>query len=285
MPRLGGRLCLIVFAIAAVALASGAMAQVKQAQGTASKPSKPSKQSTAKVKRSSTSVMVPSKGTMPRPVPAIAKDDLIFCYRTIAMVHGRLRIAHELIYDGLWSEALPHVTGSLEGLYQQLGPYMKPPLSIPGFNYQIKALAQAVAAKDREAYEAARYMLQVRIDQALDAVRKHMTSVNALMLETVVSMLKVAQAKYEASINGETFARLEDYQGGRGYVSQAQQMFESIAPELEAIDRKATDDIRWTFAELKSAWPRPLPPTKPAMSFEAVAARIARIEERVAALE
>jgi hypothetical protein len=262
------------------------MAQVKQAQGTASKPSNPSKQSTAKVKRSGTSVMVPSKSTMPRPVPAIAKDDLIFCYRTIAMVHGRLRIAHELIYDGLWSEALPHVTGSLEGLYQQLGPYMKPPLSIPGFNYQIKALAQAVAAMDREAYDAARFMLQVRVDQALDAVRTHMTSsAHALMLETVVSMLKVAQAKYEAAIDGEIFARLEDYQGGRGYVSQAQQIFESIAPELEAIDRKATDDIRWTFAELKSAWPRPLPPTKPAMSFEAVAARVARIEERVAALE
>jgi hypothetical protein len=212
------------------------------------------------------------------------KDTRIFYYRSIALIHGHLRVGHELIEEGLWDEALPHFLHPTEELYDQIAPYMKGQ-GIAPFNAQLKALAQTVKAKKREAYDAARLSVQMRLDRALDGARKFMTPMRPFTVKTVVEVLKVAVEEYRSSIDGETISLPVEYQDSRGFVWQAQQMFEDVAPELEKIDDKATRDVRWTFAELKSAWPMPLPPSKPVLTADAVEQRVKRIEELAAKLD
>ena len=95
-------------------------------------------------------------------------------------------------------------------------------------------------------------------------------------------MLKVAQSEYAAAVED---GKIVAYQDGRGFVYYAHQMFETIAPELETADRRSVDDMRWAFVELKTAWPRPMPPENAAMTVQAVAGRIGRIEELAAKLQ
>jgi hypothetical protein len=172
----------------------------------------------------------------------------------------------------------------MEEIYPQIVPYLKTQ-SIPSFDTQLKTLAQSVRAKKKEAYDAARLFVQMRMDRALDSARKFMTPMQPFTLKTIAEVLKVAQSEYAAAVEDGKIGKVAAYQGGRGFVYYAHQMFETIAPDLETANRRSVDEMRWAFVELKTAWPRPMPPEHAAMTVQAVAVRVGRIEELAAKLQ
>lgn len=212
------------------------------------------------------------------------KDSRIFYYRSIALMRGHLLVGDELIARGLWDDALPHFLHPTEELYDQIAPYMKGQ-GIAPFDTQLKALAQTVKAKKKGAYEQARGVVHARLDKALDAARRFMSPMRTFTLKTIVEVLKVAQSEYEAALEEGKFTKPVEFQDSRGFVWYAQRMFESVVADEGKTKAQIVEQIRKAFAELKAAWPAPLPPPAPLVAVEAVGQHVARIEELIGKLE
>ena len=274
-------------AVAALVLADANAQQAKD-QGQAAKQSLAKHSSPAKAKGETKtetgSLAGPPRGGEANLRQGQLSDPRIFYYRQLALIHGHLLIGNDLVQEDRWDEALPHFLRPMEEIYPQIVPYLKTQ-SIPSFDAQLKTLAQSVKARKKEAYDAARLFVQIRMDRALDSARKFMTPMNPFTLKTIAEVLKVAQSEYAAAVEDGKIGKIVAYQDGRGFVYYAHQMFETIAPELETADRRSVDDMRWAFVELKTAWPRPMPPENAAMTVQAVAGRIGRIEELAAKLQ
>ena len=274
-------------AVAALVLADANAQQAKD-QGQAAKQSLAKHSSPAKAKGETKtetgSLAGPPRGGEANLRQGQLSDPRIFYYRQLALIHGHLLIGNDLVQVDRWDEALPHFLRPMEEIYPQIVPYLKTQ-SIPSFDAQLKTLAQSVKARKKEAYDAARLFVQMRMDRALDSARKFMTPMNPFTLKTIAEVLKVAQSEYAAAVEDGKIGKIVAYQDGRGFVYYAHQMFETIAPELETADRRSVDDMRWAFVELKTAWPRPMPPENAAMTVQAVAGRIGRIEELAAKLQ
>jgi len=90
--------------------------------------------------------------------------------------------------------------------------------------------------------------------------------------------LELALSEYESSIEDGKFAKPVEYQDSRGFVLQAQRMFEGAAPELGKADAAALERIRTALAKLKAAWPAPMPPSAPVLQPGEMSALVSDIE-------
>ena len=208
------------------------------------------------------------------------KDTRIRFYRDIELMRGHLLVGRQLIELELWDEALPHFLHPTEELYALMEKYIKLHRIQP-FNRELQALAQAVKAKRKGAYEQALKVVDRRLDAALAVAKKFMTPVRNFTVRTAIEVLRVAQSEYETSMEGGKFVKPVEYQDSRGFVCQAERMFEGASAELARIDKGSLDQIRAIFAKLKTAWPAPMPPDKPVLDVGQITALVSDIEQHI----
>jgi hypothetical protein len=205
------------------------------------------------------------------------RDTRIRFYRDIALMRGHLLVGRQLIELEAWDEALPHFLHPTEELYDLLEKYIKLH-NIRPFRRELQALAQAVKAKRRGAYEQALKAVDTRLSGALDVASRFMTPMRTFTVRSAIEVLRVAQSEYEASMENGKFVKPVEYQDSRGFVWQAEHMIEAIAPELTRIDKEGLGKVRATFAKLKAAWPAPMPPDAPKIDASQMSALISDIE-------
>jgi len=203
------------------------------------------------------------------------KDTRIRIYRDIALMRGHLLVGGELIERGLWDEALPHFLHPTEELYVLMERYIKLH-KVPPFDRQLQALSQAVKAKNKAAYEQAAKVVEQRISAALTAFAKFMTvqPFSSYTARTLAELAKVAQLEYEASIENGQFTKPVEYQDSRGFMAHATQLIERHAAEFSRIDAAALDVMRARLADVRLAWPDPVPPEKPLVEPADLAAKM-----------
>src|SRR5262249_51124029 len=135
------------------------------------------------------------------------KDTRIRFYRDIALMRGHLLVGDELIAKGMWDEALPHFLHPTEELYALLEKYLKLH-HIPPFDRDLKALAQAVKAKRKGAYEGRLRVVDQRLTTALAAAKRFMTPpVRTFTMKSAVAVLRAAQSEYEEAIEDGKFVK------------------------------------------------------------------------------
>jgi hypothetical protein len=205
------------------------------------------------------------------------RDTRIRFYRDIALMRGHILVGGELIELGLWDEALPHFLHPTEELYGVMEKYIKMH-DIRPFRHELQALAQAVKAKRKGAYEQALKVVDQRLEGALAVARRFMTPLLGFTARTAAETLKVALTEYESSIEDGRFAKPVEYQDSRGFVWQAERMLQASAAELGKADAAAFARIRSALSELKTAWPAPMPPEKPIIEPGKMSALISDIE-------
>jgi hypothetical protein len=205
------------------------------------------------------------------------RDTRIRFYRDIALMRGHLLVGGQLIELGLWDEALPHFLHPTEELYGVMEKYIKMH-NIRPFSRELQALAQAVKAKRKGAYEQALKVVDQRLEGALVAVRRFMTPLFGYTAKSAAEVLKVALSEYGTSIEDGRFAKPVEYQDSRGFVWQAERMIEGAAAELAKADADALARIRRALAELKTAWPAPMPPPAPILQPGVMSSLISDIE-------
>jgi len=272
---------LLMFAALAVWMPDGVLAQSKSA---AARPVASARPSSSTARTITGSLAMPPAVEQTYAVDGRTLDEKVFLYRQLAIIQAHLLVGYELIEEARWEEALPHVLRTHDELYAQVAPLIRT-RALSAFGLQLKALAQAIKASRRSSYDDARLMLQMRLDNTLDKARRQANpaATSALTARTLIEVLKVALASYGAwtDENGSIVA----YQAGRGCFLYAYRMFETLAPDIEAADAATVDAIRWTFVELKSAWPRSVAPPGRLMAADDVTRRVARIEELMAKFE
>ena len=205
------------------------------------------------------------------------RDTRIRFYRDIELMRGHLFIGRELIELNLWDEALPHFLHPTEELYALMEKYIKLHRIQP-FKRELDALAQAVKAKRKGAYEQGLKVAERRLDAALKVAKGFMTPVRNFTVRSAVEVLKVAQSEYEAALKDGTFALPVEYQDSRGFVWQAERMFEQSSKQLARVDKDSLAKIRASFARLKKAWPAPMPPAQPVLEVSEISGLISDIE-------
>jgi hypothetical protein len=210
------------------------------------------------------------------------RDTRIRFYRDIALMRGHLLVGDQLIAKELWDEALPHFLHPTEELYGQLEKYIKLHKITP-FARDLQALAQAVKAKRKGAYEQRVKVVEQRLTAALDVAKRFMTPpLRTFTVKTAVEVLHAAQSEYESSIEDGKFIKPVEYQDSRGFVWQSERMLGAIASELEGIDAVGLAKVRSDFERLKTAWPDAVPPAQPLLAVGEISALVSDIELHVA---
>lgn len=203
--------------------------------------------------------------------------DLAFAAR-IALLRGHLLVGDELVKQQQWNAALPHFLHPTEEIYgdikDQLAGY-----NVPPFDASLKALADVVKAKKGgNDYGRALRSVNDALAAADAGMRAKQASWPGFVVETAVETLKAAAGEYQQAVIGGRIAKPVEYQDARGFVWQADRMIESVAADLQNKDASALADVRAGLAELKKAFPSPMPPRVPVKDPGAVLRDVSRIE-------
>jgi hypothetical protein len=206
------------------------------------------------------------------------KDTRIRFYRDVELVRGHLLIGQQLLDLGLWDEALPHFLHPSEELYGLMEKYIKLHNMQP-FGRELQALAQTVKTKRKGAYEQALKAVHQRLDAALTVAKTFMRPAQKFAIQSAIEVLRTAQSEYEASIENGMFTKPVEYQDSRGFVWRAERVIEAeAASRPRPIAAEQLAKVRTAFAELKTAWPAPLPPAAPVLDASKMSALISEIE-------
>jgi hypothetical protein len=204
-------------------------------------------------------------------------------YRDIELIRGHLLVGGELIEAGQWNEALPHFLHPQEEIYNGIRGQLKT-LSVPPFLTALKSLAQTVKAKNKDAYAKARASVEERLTAVETAVQGKEANWPTFALESMLEVLQTATEEYEEAIEGSRISNVVEYQDARGFVLEAERLFQSIADELAKKNAEATDAVRSALNDLKTAWPSVQPPQAPVKDLGAVLSDVSKIELQLARL-
>jgi hypothetical protein len=198
-------------------------------------------------------------------------------YRDIALIRGHLLVGDELVREKRWAEALPHFLHPSEEIYGKIRGDLKT-YEVPPFLAALKALAQTVKAKNEGAYRTALTALEERLAAADKGVEAKATEWQPFVVDTVLEMLRSAMGEYEEAIVKGRIAKPVEYQDSRGFVWQAEKLFGTVAEGIGQKDAEALKAAQAAFADLKKAWPAPVPPKAPVRDVSQVLADVSRIE-------
>jgi hypothetical protein len=203
--------------------------------------------------------------------------ELAFATR-IALLRGHLLVGDELVKQQQWNAALPHFLHPTEELYNDLKDTLAA-YKVAPFEVALKALADVVKSrKGGNEYARALKLVNDSLADADRAMQDRTGDWPGLVTEAAIETLKVAGAEYSAAIIDGKLAKPVEYQDARGFIWQAERMFDSVSTALEKKNPDAFALLRTNFAELKKAFPTPLPPRAPVKTPADVLSDIARIE-------
>lgn len=197
--------------------------------------------------------------------------------RGIGLIRGHLLVGHELVEAGRWADALPHFLHPTEEVYGQIRSDLKD-YNVAPFEVALKALAQTVKAKNKQAYNSARAPLEERLEAATRSLTAKEASPASFTLETALELMKSAASEYEEAMKDGKIANVIEYQDGRGFVFEASRLLASVSGELAKKNGAATTAVTDALADLKKAWPSVQPPEAPAKDLGAVLSDISRVE-------
>jgi hypothetical protein len=197
----------------------------------------------------------------------------------IALLRGHLLVGDELVKQQQWNAAIPHFLHPGEEIYadikDQLADYKVAP-----FEPVLKTLAGVVKAKKGGGEYAKAFKSVNDALTTADAGMKEKQQADwaGFVVATALETIKAAAGEYQQAIVGGRIGKPVEYQDARGFILQAERMIEGVAPDLEKKDAAALSAVRAGFAELKKAFPAPMPPRAPVKDHGAVLADVSRIE-------
>src|SRR5262245_17776534 len=208
---------------------------------------------------------------------ATLPPELAFAVR-VALLRGHLLVGEELVKQKQWNAALPHFLHPGEEIYaeikEQLAEYKVPP-----FETALKALAATVKAKKGgNDYAQALKTVNEALAAADSGMKDKQANWAGFVVAAAVESIKAAAGEYQQAIVGKRIAKPVEYQDARGFIFNADRMIESVAPDLEKKDAAALGAVRVGFAELKKAFPSPMPPRAPVKDHGALLGDVSRIE-------
>ena len=197
--------------------------------------------------------------------------------RFIALIRGHLLTGEELVARRQWDAARPHFSFPTEEIYGvirgDLRSYKTPP-----FDGALKSLARAVKSHSTRQYPAALRKAKSALAAADAGLKARQPDWARFQVKVAVEVLKTAPDEFEDAVAGGHIVRPIGYQTARGFILQADRMFESVADEFAGGNADALAEIRAGFTRLKAAFASVNAPRQPALDGPAVLGIVAAIE-------
>ena len=195
----------------------------------------------------------------------------------LALIRGHLLIGDELIKQKQWNAAFPHFKHPVEELYGDIRGSLSA-FKTPPFENELNALSDAVKAKNAKQYAAAKSKVIAALAAGDAGVKAAQSNWSHFVVETALDTLKVAAEEYEAAIVKGRIVKPVEYQDARGFIWHSEAMINGIGSDLQKKDAAALKKVRQSFAELKKAFPKAVPPKRPVKDAAAVRSLVSRIE-------
>ncbi len=203
------------------------------------------------------------------------KDYLV----SLGLMKGHLIVAQQLIEQGKYEEAEPHVGHPVEELYGDIEPQLGK-RNVTDFKTTLNQFHDGIKTnpksdKMKELYDSS----MIAIDEAIAAVPEEKLQSPETILPVINGLLKTANAEYKAAIANNKFVELIEYQDSMGFVVYAEELYQPIAQTMSENYPEKHEVITTTLTELKTAWPSVNAPETPVMSPEKVDELVTKIQE------
>jgi len=203
--------------------------------------------------------------------------ELAFAVR-VALLRGHLLVGDELVKQQQWNAALPHFLHPTEEIYGDIQGELAG-YNVPRFDGALKALAQVVKGRKGGAdYVKALKAVNDALAAADAGMKARQSNWSGFVVEAAVEALKAASGEYQQAIVGGRIAKPVEYQDARGFVWEAERMIDSVAADLQKQNAPALREVRAGMAELKLAFPSPIPPRTPVRDHATLLGDVSRIE-------
>ncbi|MDJ0511314.1 MAG: hypothetical protein QNJ64_18980 [Crocosphaera sp.] len=198
---------------------------------------------------------------------------------SLGLMKGHLMVAQQLIMEGSYEEAEPHVGHPVEELYGDIETQLSK-RNVTDFKTTLNQFHDSIktnpkADKLKEQYDAS----MTAIDKAISAIPQEQLQSPEMILPVINGLLKTANAEYKAAIADNKFVELIEYQDSMGFVVYADEIYQPIAKTMSEKYPEKHEIITKTLTELKTAWPSVNAPETPIMSPEQVDELVTKIQE------
>lgn len=197
----------------------------------------------------------------------------------LGLMKGHMLVAKELLDLKKPDQAEPHIGHPVEEIYVDVEEQFKE-RNIPDFKKQLLSLQDLVKSKPNDPQLGSQFEASMKaVDVALAALPESQRQSPEFALKVINGLLDTANSEYQASVaNGKISAAIE-YQDSRGFVTYADTLRSSLSDKLTKQNSEAQKTIADTMAQLKTAWPSPIPPEQPVVAPDKVTQMIKTIEQ------
>ena len=198
----------------------------------------------------------------------------------LALMKGHLMVAEELMEEGNYAEAEPHIGHPVNELYGDVEGQLSE-RDVPQFKDTLNELHDLSKSAPESPEMMSQYDEAVAaIDEAIAAIADDQRQSPEFVMPVIDGLLTTAAAEYEAAIADNTFVEVVEYQDSRGFVLYAEDLYETVANEMSQNSPEDHQAIMASFEDLKAAWPSVNPPEAPILEPSEVYSLVSEIELR-----
>lgn len=198
---------------------------------------------------------------------------------SLGLMKGHMIVGKELLDEGNYKEAEPHIGHPVEELYGDIESEL-PNRNVKDFKRTLNQLHDLVKSVPGDPQIAAQYKMAIGdIDTAIAALPSDQLTSPKFVLEVINGLLAVAAEEYEASIADAKFVELVEYQDSRGFVLYSIEQYQTISDQVAAQYPEVDQTIKSTLEDLIKAWPSVNLPDSPIMTPAEVSGLIETIYE------
>ncbi len=207
----------------------------------------------------------------------VAKD--VDYMTKLSLMKGHMLVADELLTLKQPTQAEPHLGHPVEEIYVDLEAQL-PERQVADFKQTLMDVQNLVKSKPNDPKIQSQFDAAMKaIDTAIAALPETQRMTPNFTLQVINGLLETATAEYTAAIANGKIAEAIEYQDSRGFVTYAQTLYQQIEPTLKQTNAAIATQIETTLADLQKAWPAAIPPAKPVISSDQVAAQVKQIEQ------
>jgi hypothetical protein len=179
----------------------------------------------------------------------------------LGLMKGHLLVAKELLDLQKPNQAEPHIGHPVEEIYADVEDQLSE-RNVKEFKTTLIRFQDLVraGAKDSAKVSSEFKTSMQAVDEAIATLPATQRQSPAFVLQVINGLLDTANAEYGAAIANGKITQAIEYQDSRGFVVYANELYKSIAPQVEKQSPDTHKTIQQTMAELTTVWPAPLPP-------------------------
>lgn len=196
----------------------------------------------------------------------------------LSLMKGHMLVAGELLALGKPAQAEPHLGHPVEEIYVDLQEQL-PDRQVADFKDPLMHVQDLVKSKPTDPQVQTAYKQALAaIDQAIAAIPTSQQHSPSFVMPVINGLLETAASEYTAAISGGKVKEAIEYQDSRGFVLEAQHLYQAAQSQLKP-DSAQNADLKAAFAALQKAWPAAIPPAAPVLTPDEVASQVKQIEQ------